>query len=164
MLDAVVVGDVFASPTVSGVLAAIRATDTGRGVLFVLGNYAGDIMNFEMAAESARDEGHEVEIVIVRDDVAPGSDPEKRRGLAGELFTWKACGAMAARGETLAEVRRIAERVNIEASKIIASLRPGSPQSRPVSSISMACSQTLARSFGWMSIDPSDDPDGAASS
>src|SRR5439155_13239610 len=84
LLDAVVVGDVFASPPAPDVLEAVRATDAGQGVLLLIGNYAGDIMNFEMAAEWAREQGHDVAIEVVTDDVATGDlmDVAARRGLA----------------------------------------------------------------------------------
>jgi dihydroxyacetone kinase-like protein len=111
LLDAVVVGDVVASPPAPAVLEAIRATDTGEGVLILIGNYAGDVMNFEMAAEWARDQGHEVAIVVIADDAAPEDlrDLRSRRGLAGSVLVWKVAGAAAAAGNSLDEVRRAAE-------------------------------------------------------
>jgi dihydroxyacetone kinase-like protein len=110
LLDAVVVGDVVASPPAPAVLEAIRATDTGEGVLILIGNYAGDVMNFEMAAEWGRDLGHEVEIVVITDDAAPEDlrDLRSRRGLAGGVLVWKVAGAAAASGYPLDEVRRAA--------------------------------------------------------
>jgi len=96
------------------VLEAIRAVNRGKGVLLLLGNYAGDVMNFEIAAEMARDEGIEVEMAIATDDVGAGfhDEPEKRRGVVGQFLIWKACGAMAERGASLSETKAIAERVN----------------------------------------------------
>jgi len=109
LLDAVVVGDPVASPSADAVLAAIRATDTGQGVLIVIGNYAGDEINFGMATEWARDEGHEVAMVLVTDDAAVGTaDPRSRRGLAGGVLVWKAACAAAAAGAPLPEVRQVA--------------------------------------------------------
>jgi phosphoenolpyruvate---glycerone phosphotransferase subunit DhaK len=109
LLDAVVVGEVFASPPAPSVAEAIRAVDTGQGVLIVIGNYAGDVMNFEMAAEWAREEGHDVTIELVTDDVAGETgDIRSRRGLAGGVFAWKAAGATAANGWSLGEVREAA--------------------------------------------------------
>ena len=70
MLDAAVCGEVFTSPTPDKILEAIKAVDTGDGVLLVVKNYAGDVMNFEMAQELAEMEGINVETVIVRDDIA----------------------------------------------------------------------------------------------
>jgi phosphoenolpyruvate---glycerone phosphotransferase subunit DhaK len=109
LLDAVVVGDAVASPPADAVLAAIRAVDTGQGVLIVIGNYAGDEINFGMAAEWARDEGHDVAMVLVSDDAAAATaDPRSRRGLAGAVLVWKAAGAAAAAGALLSEVRQVA--------------------------------------------------------
>jgi dihydroxyacetone kinase-like protein len=114
MLDAVVVGDIFTSPPAAGVLSAIHAVNRGKGVLLLLGNYSGDVMNFEMAAEMARDEGIEVEMAIATDDVGAGfhDTPEMRRGVVGQFLIWKACGAAAEKGANLAQSKAIAERVN----------------------------------------------------
>jgi dihydroxyacetone kinase-like protein len=111
LLDAVVVGDLVASPPAPAVLEAIRATDTGEGVLMLIGNYAGDVINFGMAAEWAREEGHEVEIEVVTDDAAGEDlrDLRSRRGLAGGVLVWKVAGAAAAAGASLDEIRRIAK-------------------------------------------------------
>lgn len=112
LLDAVVVGDVFSSPPAPDVLEAVRATDAGQGVLLLIGNYAGDIMNFEMAAEWAREEGHDVVIEVITDDVAAGDlrDVGARRGLAGGVLVWKVAGASAAAGASLDGVRDAAAR------------------------------------------------------
>lgn len=116
LLDGVVVGDVFASPPAGEVVAAIEALDTGAGVLLLIGNYAGDVINFEMAMETARAAGHRVELQVVTDDVAAGtSDVSARRGLAGSFFVWKACGAAAAANATLDEVQRVAQKTNASA-------------------------------------------------
>ncbi|HEX6677906.1 MAG TPA: dihydroxyacetone kinase subunit DhaK [Actinomycetes bacterium] len=110
LLDAVVVGDMVASPPAPAVLEAIRATDTGEGVLIVIGNYAGDVINFEMAAEWALEEGHRTAIAVVSDDAAGDDlgDVRSRRGLAGGVLVWKVAGAAAAAGGSLEEVRRAA--------------------------------------------------------
>ncbi len=109
LLDAVVVGDVFASPPAPAVLEAIRAVDTGQGVLILIGNYAGDLMNFEMAAEWAQAEGHEVALDAITDDAAGDLDDLRaRRGLAGGVLVWKTAGAASAQGAGLSEVRRVA--------------------------------------------------------
>ena len=86
MLDAAVCGEIFTSPTPDKILDAIKAVDTGDGVLLIIKNYAGDVMNFEMAQEMAQMEDIQVESVIIRDDVAV-SDPEKRRGVAGTVLS-----------------------------------------------------------------------------
>ena len=114
MLDAAIAGEIFTSPPVPAVLEAVKATDGGKGVLLLLGNYAGDVMNFDMAAELAEEEGIEVVQSIATDDVGAGfkDRPEMRRGVSGEFLIWKCCGAMAEQGEPLAEVKRIAEKVN----------------------------------------------------
>ena len=85
MLDAAVCGEVFTSPTPDKILEAIRAVHTGDGVLLIVKNYAGDVMNFEMAQEMAEMEDIQVETVIVRDDIAI-STPEQRRGVAGTVL------------------------------------------------------------------------------
>jgi dihydroxyacetone kinase-like protein len=112
LLDAVVVGEVFASPPAGEVLAAIEAVDSGEGVLLVIGNYAGDVLNFEIAIEAARAAGHRVVMQVVTDDVAEGGDVGSRRGLAGSFFVWKSAGAAAEEGAPLDEVRRVARKAN----------------------------------------------------
>jgi len=113
MLDAAVTGEMFTSPTPDQVYEAIMAADNGKGVLLVTKNYTGDVMNFEMAAEMAADEGVAVEQVIVADDVAVEDSTwtSGRRGIAGTVFVHKIAGALAERGADLAEVRRVAEKV-----------------------------------------------------
>ena len=113
MLDAAVVGDVFTSPTPDAVFEAIKAVDSGNGVLLIVKNYTGDIMNFEMAAEMAEAEGIEVDHVVVNDDVAVEDSlyTTGRRGVAGTVFVHKIAGAKAAQGAELREVKRSAEKV-----------------------------------------------------
>ncbi|MBW2057214.1 MAG: dihydroxyacetone kinase subunit DhaK [Deltaproteobacteria bacterium] len=114
MLDAVAVGEIFTSPPPNAVFEAARAVNGGRGVLFLLGNYAGDVMNFQLAADMARAEGIAVEQVIATDDV--GSGPKEkasnRRGVVGEFLAWKIAGAKAEAGGSLEECRQVAEKVN----------------------------------------------------
>lgn len=112
MLDAAVAGEVFTSPTPDQILEAIKAVDTGHGVLLIVKNYTGDVMNFDMASELAESEGIKVEQVIVNDDVAvEDSDfTTGRRGIAGTVFVHKIAGAMAETGATLNEVKEIAEK------------------------------------------------------
>jgi len=114
LMDAVAVGDIFSSPSAQQIYDAIKAVDSGKGVLCVLGNYSGDVMNFDMAAEMARDEGIEVEQVIINDDVGSGpkEEMENRRGVAGEVVVWKAIGAKAEEGASLQETKEVAEEVN----------------------------------------------------
>lgn len=113
MLSAAVSGGVFASPSVDAVLDGIRAVTGDAGCLLVVKNYTGDRLNFGMAAEVARTEGLEVEMVVVADDVAlaDSEDNAGRRGLAGTVLVHKVAGALAARGATLAEVAEAARRV-----------------------------------------------------
>ncbi|QCX33335.1 dihydroxyacetone kinase subunit DhaK [Caloramator sp. E03] len=112
MLDAAVLGAVFTSPTPDQVYEAIKAVDGGEGVLLIIKNYTGDIMNFEMAKEMAEMEGIKVESVVVNDDVAVENSlyTAGRRGIAGTVFVHKIAGAMAQRGATLEEVKRVAQK------------------------------------------------------
>ena len=114
MLDACAVGSVFASPSVDQIASAIRNGDNGNGVLCVLGNYGGDVMNFEMACEIVKDEGIETKTIIVSDDIASASNEEKlkRRGIAGLIFAFKIAGATAENGASLEEVFNITSNAN----------------------------------------------------
>lgn len=113
MLDGAVAGAVFTSPTPDQVYEAIKAVDGGHGVLLVIKNYTGDIMNFEMAAEMAEMDGIKVDKVVVNDDVAVENSTwtTGRRGIAGTVFIHKIAGAKAETGAELAEVKRVAEKV-----------------------------------------------------
>ncbi|MCR6514467.1 dihydroxyacetone kinase subunit DhaK [Clostridium sp. LY3-2] len=113
MLDAAVCGSVFTSPTPDQVLEGIKATDNGNGVLLIIKNYTGDIMNFEMAKEMAEMEGIKVSQVVVNDDVAVEDSlyTAGRRGIAGTVFVHKIAGAKAETGATLEEVTEIANKV-----------------------------------------------------
>ncbi len=113
MLDGAVAGAVFTSPTPDQVYEAIMAANGGKGVLLVIKNYTGDVMNFEMAADMAADEGVEVEKVVVADDVAVENSTwtTGRRGIAGTIFVHKLAGACAEAGGDLATVKAVAEKV-----------------------------------------------------
>jgi len=113
MLDGAVAGEVFTSPTPDQVYEAIKAVDGGAGVLLIIKNYTGDVMNFEMAAEMAQAEGITVDSVVVNDDVAVENSTYTtgRRGIAGTVFVHKIAGAAAEKGLELSEVKRIAEKV-----------------------------------------------------
>lgn len=104
MLDAAVCGEVFTSPTPDKILDAIKAVDTGEGVLLIVKNYAGDVMNFEMAQEMAETEGINAAMVVVKDDIAV-SDVEQRRGVAGTVFIHKFAGFLADKGLSLTEIQ-----------------------------------------------------------
>ncbi|HWL23417.1 MAG TPA: dihydroxyacetone kinase subunit DhaK [Ureibacillus sp.] len=115
MADGVAIGNIFASPPPDPILEVTRAIDKGAGVVYVYGNYAGDVMNFGMAAELADLEyGTQVGMVLVTDDVAsaPKEESEKRRGIAGEFFVTKAAGAAADKGYNLEDVVRVAKKAN----------------------------------------------------
>lgn len=108
MLDAAVCGEVFTSPTPDKILDAIKAVDTGEGVLLIVKNYAGDVMNFEMAQEMAEMEGINAAMVVVKDDIAV-SDVEQRRGVAGTVFIHKFAGFLADKGLSLTEIQEKVE-------------------------------------------------------
>lgn len=112
MVDAVAVGEICSSPTAAAFLDAFRAADGKKGVACLYGNYSGDNMNVKMAVKMAKKEGLEVKTVVANDDVAsaPRDQREKRRGVAGEIFMWKAGGAKAATGATLDEVIATAQK------------------------------------------------------
>ncbi|MCO8266977.1 dihydroxyacetone kinase subunit DhaK [Haloferax prahovense] len=113
MLDGAAAGEVFTSPTADQLNEMIQATDAGEGVLCVVKNYEGDVMNFDTAAEMAAMEGVEVEQVVVNDDVAVEDSlyTSGRRGVAGTIFVHKCAGAKAAAGGDLGEVTAVAEKV-----------------------------------------------------
>lgn len=113
MLDAAVAGAVFTSPTPDQVLEGIKAVATDAGVLMVIKNYTGDVMNFEMAADMARDEGIKVAQVVVNDDVAVKDSlyTVGRRGVAGTVFVHKIAGALAETGADLEAVQAVAQKV-----------------------------------------------------
>jgi len=110
LADAAVAGAVFTSPGPDLILEAVKAVDGGAGVLFVYGNYAGDNLNFGMAADLAAGAGIQTETVRVWDDIAsaPAADLEDRRGTAADLFVIKIAGAAAERRLSLAETCRVA--------------------------------------------------------
>ena len=113
MLDAACPGEVFTSPVPDQMVRAAAAVDGGRGVLFVVKNYTGDVLNFDMAAELAEEEGVRVAKVLVDDDVAVTDSlyTAGRRGTGATLFVEKLAGAAAAEGAPLEEVAALARRV-----------------------------------------------------
>jgi len=114
MLDAACPGEVFTSPVPDQMLAATKAADGGAGVLHVVKNYTGDVLNFQMAAELAADDGIEVTPVVVNDDVAVQDSlyTAGRRGVGATIFVEKIAGALAERGAPLADVAAVAAEVN----------------------------------------------------
>ncbi|QSG08143.1 dihydroxyacetone kinase subunit DhaK [Halapricum desulfuricans] len=114
MLDGAAAGEVFTSPTADELSEMIQATDSGEGVLCVVKNYEGDVMNFETGAEMAEMEGvDQIEQVVVNDDVAVEDSlyTSGRRGVAGTILVHKVAGAAADRGDDLEEVARLAEKM-----------------------------------------------------
>lgn len=114
LADAAVVGNIFTSPSTEAVLSVARAADSGAGILFSFGNYAGDVMNFGVAREQLRAEEFDVRTVLVTDDIAsaPPTEAAKRRGIAGDFVVFKIAGAAAEAGYDLDGVERVALRAN----------------------------------------------------
>lgn len=110
----VAIGNVFSSPSMEQMLAATKGADGGAGVLYLYGNYGGDVMNFDLAGEMAELEGIETKTVLVTDDVAsaPSEKTDQRRGVAGLVFAYKCAGAAAEAGSSLEEVARVASLAN----------------------------------------------------
>jgi phosphoenolpyruvate---glycerone phosphotransferase subunit DhaK len=114
MLDAACPGEVFTSPTPDQMLEATKAVDAGAGVLHIVKNYTGDVMNFEMAADLARSEGIDVEAVVIDDDVAVQDSlyTAGRRGVGTTVLAEKICGAAAEEGKNIQEVAGLCRKVN----------------------------------------------------
>ena len=133
LADACAVGNVFASPPPDPILECAKAASGGAGVLFMYGNYAGDVMNFDMAAEMAAMEDIEVRTVLTTDDVASAAigERQKRRGVAGNFFIFKAAGAACDRMLSFDECERIARKANDSTFTMGVALAPCSlPQTR----------------------------------
>lgn len=137
MLDAAVAGPVFTSPGADEIYQGLTAAEAGKGVLMIVKNYTGDVMNFEMAADMARDmDGIDIAQVVVKDDVAVKDSlyTVGRRGVAGTVLVHKVAGAMAERGADLETVRAAAQKaadrvrtmgVAIEPCTVPAAGKPG---------------------------------------
>ena len=126
MLDAAVPGPVFTSPTPDPILAATQAVDGGAGVLHIVKNYTGDVLNFETAADLAAADGIQVRTVIINDDVAVKDSlyTAGRRGVAGTVLVEKIAGAAAERGDDLDAVAAVAEKVNSHVRTMGVALTP----------------------------------------
>lgn len=126
MLHGAVAGAVFTSPTPDQIYEALKAVDGGAGVLLVIKNYTGDVMNFEMAGEMAAAEGINVASVVINDDVAVENSTwtTGRRGIAGTVLIHKIAGAAAEKGMPLEEVKRVAEKVIANVKSMGMSLTP----------------------------------------
>ena len=131
MLDAACPGEVFTSPVPDQMLAATKAVDGGAGVVHIVKNYTGDVMNFKLAAEDAADEGIRVESVLVDDDVAVQDSlyTAGRRGVGATVLLEKIAGAAAERGDDLATVAAVARRVNDRARSFGVALSSCTPPS-----------------------------------
>ena len=110
LLDGCAVGDVFQSPSAEQIANLTTELDTGAGVLYLYGNYTGDIMNFDMAGEMCEIDGIQTRSIVGADDVTSNPDPSARRGVAGIFFMYKCAGAVAARMGTLDDVYAAAEK------------------------------------------------------
>jgi phosphoenolpyruvate---glycerone phosphotransferase subunit DhaK len=126
MLDAACPGEVFTSPTPDQMQEATKAVDGGAGVLHIVKNYTGDVMNFDMAAELAKGEGTEVESVLTNDDVAVEDSlyTAGRRGVGVTVLIEKICGGAAEDGRALAEVAELGRRVNTNGRSMGMALTP----------------------------------------
>jgi phosphoenolpyruvate---glycerone phosphotransferase subunit DhaK len=126
MLDAACPGEVFTSPTPDQMLEATKAVDGGAGVLHIVKNYTGDVLNFEMAADLAKGEGIEVEAVVTNDDVAVQDSlyTAGRRGVGITVIAEKICGAAAEAGKSLAEVAEVCRTVNGQGRSMGMALTP----------------------------------------
>ena len=126
LLDSCAIGSVFASPSVEQIASAIRNANNEKGVLCILGNYGGDVMNFEMACEIVKEEGIETKTVIVADDIASAKidERDKRRGIAGMIFVFKVAGALAERGASLEDIYKIASDTNSNVRTLGVALSP----------------------------------------
>ena len=126
LLDACAIGEVFSSPSVDQMAAAMRVANGGAGVLRLYGNYGGDCMNFDMAGDIVEMEDVRSTTVLLADDVAsaPPAEAEKRRGVAGMVYAFKIAGAAAEAGANLDEVTRIAQKVADSVRSVGAALTP----------------------------------------
>jgi phosphoenolpyruvate---glycerone phosphotransferase subunit DhaK len=128
LADGAACGDIFAAPPPDIVLEGTQAVNRGKGVLFLYGNYAGDVLNFDMGAELAAEEGIEVKTVLITDDLASSPPDRKgdRRGIAGLVPIVKLAGAAAATVDSLDELARIASKANDMTRSVGVSMSPGS--------------------------------------
>jgi len=126
MLDAACPGEIFTSPTPDQMYEAAKAVNGGKGILFIVKNYSGDIMNFQMAADMLAAEGIPVEQVVINDDVAVENSlyTAGRRGVGGTVLAEKIVGAKAEEGGSLEEVKSLCERVNANVRSMGMALTP----------------------------------------
>jgi dihydroxyacetone kinase len=147
LLAAACPGEVFASPSADAVHAAIAASDSDYGVLTIVKNYTGDVLNFRLGADLARRGGHRVESVLVADDIAlddPGSADEEgvgRRGVAGTIVVEKICGAAAEAGAELPALASLGRRVAAATRSIGVSVSGVTLPSGGVAAITLAAGE-----------------------
>lgn len=110
--DGAVIGNIFTSPSTAQAYAVARAANSGKGVIFAYGNYAGDVMNFGLAGDRLEAEGVPARQMIVTDDVASAAEPEKRRGIAGDFMIFKIISAASEKGLDLDEVMAVGTKAN----------------------------------------------------
>lgn len=122
----VAVGNVFSSPSSEQIFEATQGVNGGAGVLYVYGNYGGDVLNFDLASDLADAEGIDIKTVVLTDDVAsaPKERAADRRGVAGMVFAFKCAGAAAERGDSLDEVARICAKANANCRTMGVGLSP----------------------------------------
>jgi dihydroxyacetone kinase-like protein len=132
MLDAACPGEVFNSPVPDQMLAATKAVDGGAGVVHIVKNYTGDVLNFKMAAEDAADDGIKVESVLIDDDVAVQDSlyTAGRRGVGATVLAEKIAGAAAERGDSLEKVAAVARHVNARARSFGVALSSCTPPAK----------------------------------
>lgn len=128
LADGAACGDIFAAPPPNIVLEATEAVHRGKGVLYLYGNYAGDVMNFDLGAELASDEDIEVRTVLIWDDVcsAPPTDKKNRRGIAGLVPIVKLAGAASQTAGSLDELEALARKAVLQTRSVGVSMAPGS--------------------------------------
>ena len=126
MIDAVAAGAIYTSPSPDQIYEGVKAVATDKGVLMIIMNYTGDIMNFEMAQELAQVDGIKTDMVVVNDDVAVenSSYTTGRRGVAGTVLVLKLAGAAAERGDSFEDVKRIAEKANANVRSMNVAINP----------------------------------------
>jgi dihydroxyacetone kinase-like protein len=133
LADAVAVGNIFSTPPPDPIFQCAQAVSGGAGVLFVYGNYVGDVMNFDMAAEIARDHGIETRSIVTTDDVAssPRENRDSRRGVAGNVFVFKIAGAACDKGWSLDACEAVTRKANARTFTVGVALEPCAlPQTR----------------------------------
>jgi phosphoenolpyruvate---glycerone phosphotransferase subunit DhaK len=128
LADGAACGDIFAAPPPNIVLEATAAVNQGNGVLFLYGNYAGDVMNFDIAAELAADDDIKIRTVLITDDVcsAPFTEKHKRRGIAGLVPIVKIVGAASQLAPSLEDLEKVAKKTVLETRSVGVSMSPGS--------------------------------------